>query len=92
MYTLAGSFSLMIMRAFLRAIFLFSPADLRSSEMVKRSSKKLMVLLNENISGSVEKIEVYLGSVISFAWISRWLDRASSYLVPKFLMKSPIYG
>lgn len=92
MYTLAGSFSLMIMRAFLRAIFLFSPADLRSSEMVKRSSKKLMVLLKENISGYVEKIEVYLGSVISFAWISRWLDRASSSLVPKFLMKSPIYG
>jgi collagenase-like PrtC family protease len=38
--------------------------------MAKRSSKKLMVLLNENFSeSSLEKIERYLGKVISFVSI-----------------------
>lgn len=60
--------------------------------MVNRSSKKLMVLLNENISGWLENIEEYFGRVRSLEVIARWLESASSSLVPKFLIKSPISG
>ena len=59
---------------------------------MNKSSKKFIVLLNENISDSEEKIEEYFGKVISLAVISLWLDSASSSLVAKFLMKRPISG
>jgi len=78
----------MVINAFFKASFLLSKILVKSSEIVKRSLKKFIVLLKENISlFSFENIDEYLGNVISDAYILFLSgSREVSSLVPYTLM------